>query len=85
MNIVKEKYERINGKLTRIELPHKFFLFSVICSICRFLFEAIHYKHYRQKEMRTIKITGIRSALVETSWGQRERVQFLFKIGKYYL
>ena len=89
MNIINEKHEMIDGKLTRIEVPHKFFLFSVISCICRFLFELLHYQHYKQtwngkKRLRTIKITGIRSALVDDI-SQRTRVVFYWKIGKYYL
>lgn len=76
MKIVNEKHERINGKIVRKELPHKSFLFNVISCICRFLFEAIHYKRYRGKHMRTIQINGVGRALIETKWGQRERVEF---------
>jgi hypothetical protein len=77
MDIVKEKYERKNDILKRIEVPHKFFLFRVICFVSRFLFEAIHYKHYKEKEMKTIQINGIRKALIETKNGTRERVNFM--------
>ena len=64
-------------------------LYSVICSFCLRLFEAIHYQHYKQewngkKRLKTIKITGARSALIEDI-GQRKRVVFYWKVGKYYI
>ena len=64
-------------------------LYSVICSFCRWVFEAIHFQHYKQewngkKRLKTIKITGLKSALVDDI-GQRKRVVFYWKVGKYYI
>lgn len=89
MEIIKYKYTWIDGKLTAKEEPHKFFLYGVICSFCRWFFELIHFRHYQQKwngkkRLKTIKITGLRSALVDDI-GQRKRVVFYWKIGKYYI
>jgi hypothetical protein len=52
-------------------------------------FEFIHYQHYKQtwngkKRLKTIQITGIRSALCDDV-SQRIRIKFYWKVGKYYI
>lgn len=89
MNIIKYKYTWIDGKLIATEEPHKLFLYIVIYSFYRWFFELIHFRHYQQKwngkkRLKTIKITGLRSALVDDI-GQRKRVVFYWKVGKYYI
>jgi hypothetical protein len=53
------------------------------------VFKALHWQHFKQewngkKRLKLIAITGIRSALVDDV-GQRVRVSFYWKIGKYYI
>jgi hypothetical protein len=62
---------------------------ELVGNLCRWLFEAIHYQHYKQewngkKRLKTVKITGLRRALVDDV-GQRKIVVFYWKIGKYYI
>lgn len=57
-------------------------------SFLHWLFELIHFQHYQEKlngskRIKTIKITGFRSALVDDA-GQRKKVVFYFRIGKFY-
>jgi len=82
VEIIKERYSRVDGKLIRTVLPPKTILHGKIIQICRFLFELIHRKHYN--DMKTIAIYGLRKALVEYR-GQRSTVIFYWKIGKYYI
>ena len=53
------------------------------------VFKALHWQHFKQewngkKRLKLIAITGIRSALVDDV-GQRARVSFYCKVGKYYI
>ena len=53
------------------------------------VFKALNWQHFKQerngkKRLKLIAITGIRSALVDDV-GQRARVSFYWKIGKYYI
>ncbi len=53
------------------------------------VFKALHWQHFKQewngkKRLKLIAITGIRSALVDDV-GQRARVYFYYKVGKYLL
>jgi hypothetical protein len=86
MDIIKYKYSRIDGKMVSEEIKHKYY-YRILCNICRCLFETIHYNHYwldGKKILKTIKITGIRSALVESEGGQKSRVEFCWKKDKYF-
>jgi len=73
-----------NIKNKNLSIIYDWFSFVVFS-----LFEFIHYKHYEQKwngkrRLTTIEIYGIRKALVDDV-GQRKRVEFYWKIGKYYI
>jgi hypothetical protein len=53
------------------------------------VFKALHWQHFKQewngkKRLKLIAITGLRSALVDDV-GQRARVSFYWKVGKYYI
>jgi hypothetical protein len=89
MVIIKYEYQWVDGKLMAKEKHDKYLLCNIARNFCRYLFEAIHFRHYQQKyngkkRLKTIKITGLRSALVDDV-GQRKRMVFYWKIGKYYL
>lgn len=47
------------------------------------IFKLIHWRHFKDRNISIIKITGLRSALVDIM-GQRKRVKFYFKLGKHY-
>jgi hypothetical protein len=38
--------------------------------------------HRRLRGLRLVKVTGWRSCLVDTAWGQRQRTTFLFHTAK---
>ena len=64
-------------------------LYDALLYVVFAVFELIHYPHYKQtwngkKRLKTIKITGIRSALCNDI-SQRTRIVFYWKVGKYYI
>ena len=73
----------------QIKNKHLATICDVILYIIFSVFEKIHFQHYRQKwngkkRLKTIQITGIRSALCE-DLGIRIRITFYWKVGKYYI
>lgn len=83
MDIIRYRYEWQHGKLVEYEVPLSF-IYTIVSGICRCLFEVINHAHYKNTKYKTIKIYGIRTALVE-SGGQRSTTIFYWKIGKRYI
>jgi len=83
MDIVKYEYKWIDGKLNVKQVPHNSKLYSYFLCACKFLFELINRAHYKNEKIKTISIYGLRSALIDRG-GQRSRVWFYWKFGKFY-
>jgi hypothetical protein len=85
MTIIHETYERVGDKVVYTATPNK----NIFVRCCLFLFELINHQHYKlkyngKKRYKTIKILGLRRALVD-DLSQRSTVKFLFKIGNKYI
>jgi hypothetical protein len=79
-------------KITRthsIKSKYLAMIYDALLYVVFAVFEKIHYQHYKQtwngkKQLKTIAITGLRSALVDDI-SQRTRIVFYWKVGKYYI
>lgn len=79
MYIIKQQHDLVEGKLVSSDVKLKFMWFRKIVCWC---FENLHRKHYYhngKKQLKTLQIFGLRTALVERK-GQKSRTQFLFKL-----
>jgi len=79
-------------KITRthsIKNKYLAMLYDALLYVVFAVFKLIHYQHYKQtwdgkKRLKTIQITGLRSALCDNN-SQRTRIVFYWKVGKYYI
>jgi len=88
INVQKYEYQKLNGVLTKVELPKRF-LYRIISDFYLFIFKMLNHKHVYNKDeygrnyiQQIIEIRGLRKCVYAGIGGQRATVIFCRKIEK---